>query len=90
MIATYFLVGACVASGLGGSSLLLRVWRATEMDEGESDSAEHLDRTSILFAYVTTLLMVLGTKKRSVWMELVLLAIGTACGVAFLGLSSHA
>lgn len=90
MIATYFLVGACVTSALGGLSLLFRVWQATEMDRGEPDSAEQSDRTSILFAYLINLFMVLGTKKRSVWMELVLLSIGTACGVAFLGLSSHA
>lgn len=90
MIATYFLVGACVTYALGGLSLLLRVWHATEMDRGDPDSAEQPDRTSLLFTYLTTLLMVLGTRKRSVWMELVLLSIGTACGVAFLGLSSHA
>lgn len=73
-----------------GVSLLLRVWRATEADQYNAGSAEPGDRNSIAFAYLTTLMMTLGTNRRSVWMELVLLSIGTASGMAFLGLSGHA
>lgn len=90
MITTYLLIVACTTWALGGVSLLLRVWHATELNREAVDPDPPDDRVRVLFAFLITLFMTIGTKKRSVWMEIVLLCIGTVAGAAFLVMTSHA